>query len=300
MNAILVVGSVALDSVAAPSGIAKEVLGGSATYFSIAASFFTKVNLVATIGEDFPERHKKLLLSFGLDLRGLETGKGKTFRWEGSYLKDLNNAETIKTGLNVFADFKPRIPREYKNCPYLFLANIDPDLQLFLMKNRGKKGVVGCDSMNLWINNKKTVLKKIIKNSTFMFLNDAEARLLSGEKNIIKAGKYIVSLGAEYCVIKKGEHGAIVFDKKGPVTASTACLLEEVCDPTGAGDSFAGGFMGHLARSEKINTMTIKNAVTHATVMASFAVENFSVNRFIGLKNKEIAKRLKEYNKICR
>jgi len=300
MNNITVVGSVALDTITTPQGRREEILGGSGTYFSISASFFTTVNLVATVGEDFPSKHKALLASFGTDLKGLETKKGKTFRWEGSYMKDLNCAETINTQLNVFAEFKPKIPKEYMDSNILFLANIDPDLQLFILKDFNDQTIVGCDSMNYWIENKAASLKKLMQKVSFMFLNDAEAKLLSGESNIIKAGKYLLSLGPKFAIIKRGEYGAILFAGDTVSFLTPAFLLENAYDPTGAGDTFAGGFMGYLSKVSKIDDKSVKNALLYGSVMASFAVESFSIDRFQGLKKEEIDLRLDKFKSLTR
>lgn len=295
MKKILVVGSVALDTITTPSGISKEVLGGSATYFSISASFFSPVNLVATVGEDFPERHRSLIGSFDIDIRGLETKKGKTFRWEGSYLDDLNCAKTIRTQLNVFADFKPCVPKGYKSCKYIFLANIDPELQLFLLKGAGNCRFVGCDSMNHWILDKGPALKRLIKKVSAVFLNDGEAKLLSGESNITKAGKYLLSLGPRFAIIKRGEYGAVLFSKDSGLFLSPAYPLEKVCDPTGAGDTFAGGFMGYLAKADSLDRQTIRKALLYGSTMASFTVEDFSVNKLLKIKKKDIEDRYKRF-----
>ncbi|MBU1888068.1 MAG: sugar kinase [Candidatus Omnitrophica bacterium] len=298
MKKILVIGSVALDTITTPMGSFKEVLGGSATYFSVSASFFTQVNLVATVGRDFPDKHRSLIRSFGVDIKGLEAKEGRTFRWEGSYVDDLNCAKTIETQLNVFADFRPKIPEGYKNSRFIFLANIDPDLQLFILKQFKDNRFIGCDSMNYWIQNKGPALKRLMKKATFVFLNDAEARLFSGESNIMKAGKYLLSLGPRFAIIKRGEYGAILFSKDKALFLTPAYLLETVCDPTGAGDTFAGGFMGYLARSEKIDDTTVRRALLHGSVMASFTVEDFSVNRFLKLEKKDIERRYDSFRKL--
>lgn len=298
MSDVLVIGSVALDTVTTPTGSSREVLGGSATYFSISASFFTQVNLVATVGRDFPKRHRSLIKSFGVDLRGLETKEGKTFRWEGSYVDDLNCAKTIQTQLNVFADFRPKIPNEYKSSKFIFLANIDPDLQIFILNQFKDNRLIGCDSMNYWIQNKGPALKKLVKKVSFVFLNDAEARLFSGESNIMKAGKYLLSLGPRFVIIKRGEYGAMVFAKDVILLLIPAYLLETVCDPTGAGDAFAGGFMGHLATAKKIDDKTVRKALLYGSVMASFTVEDFSVNRFRKIRKQDIETRYKNFRKL--
>lgn len=297
MSKILVIGSVALDTIASPFGYSKEILGGSATYFSISASFFAPVNLVATVGVDFPEGHKKTIRSFGVDLEGLETKEGKTFRWEGSYIKDMNCAETIETQLNVFAEFKPCLPKGYENSKYIFLANIDPDLQIFILKRFAGKRFIGCDSMNHWIKNKNRSLKNMIKRTSIIFLNDLEAKMLSGESNILKAGKYLLSLGPRFAVVKRGEYGAILFSKNFTFMAP-AYLLEEVKDPTGAGDTFAGGFMGYLAKTDKINEKNMKNALLWGSVMASFTVQDFSINRFLKISRKDIGVRYKKFRQL--
>ncbi|HAZ11085.1 MAG: sugar kinase [Omnitrophica bacterium GWA2_41_15] len=299
MSKILVIGSVALDTIASPFGYSKEILGGSATYFSISASFFAPVNLVATVGVDFPEGHKKTIRSFGVDLEGLETKEGKTFRWEGSYIKDMNCAETIETQLNVFAEFKPCLPKGYETSKYIFLANIDPDLQIFILKRFAGKRFIGCDSMNHWIKNKNRSLKNMIKRTSIIFLNDLEAKMLSGESNILKAGKYLLSLGPRFAVVKRGEYGAILFSKNFTFM-TPAYLLEEVKDPTGAGDTFAGGFMGYLAKTDKINEKNMKNALLWGSVMASFTVQDFSINRFLKIKRKNIEDRYRDFKELTR
>jgi len=295
---LLVIGSVALDTISTSLGRSEEVLGGSATYFSISASFFTQVNLVATVGRDFPEEHRSLIKSFGVDIRGLETKQGRTFRWEGSYIDDLNCAKTINTQLNVFADFRPRIPEEYKNSKYVFLANIDPDLQLFILKGLKDRQIVGCDSMNYWIQNKSTVLKDLLKEVSFLFLNDAEARSFSGESSIIKAARFLLSLGPRFVIIKRGEYGAILFHKDAVSLLVPAFLLETVRDPTGAGDTFAGGFMGYLAKRNRITGEVVRNAILYGSIMASFTVENVSVGRFTNLKKGDIETRYKRFRSL--
>lgn len=300
MSQVLVIGSVALDTIVTSSGISKDVLGGSATYFSVSASFFTRVNLVATVGRDFLDKHRSMIKSFGVDLKGLETKEGKTFRWEGSYVDDLNSAKTINTQLNVFKDFKPLIPGEYKKSEYLFLGNIDPELQLFILKGSKGRCFIGCDSMNYWIQNKRNALKKVIKDVSAVFLNDAEAKLFSGESNILKAGRYLLSLGPKFAIIKRGEYGAILFSDDMPSLLAPAYLLENVNDPTGAGDSFAGGFMGYLSKVNKVNDQTVRKALLYGSIMASFTVEDFSVNRFLKLKKEDIEARCERFRELTR
>ncbi len=300
MNRILTIGSIALDTVTTPTGRSGEVLGGSATYFSISASFFRGVDLIATVGEDFPAKYESLIGSFGIGIKGLEKKKGRTFRWEGSYVDDLNCAKTIKTQLNVFSDFKPRIPEGYKNINYLFLANIDPDLQLYVVKKFKNSQVTGCDSMDIWIRNKKTVLKKLLRRVSFVFLNESEARLFSGESNILLAGRYILSLGPKFAIVKRGEHGAALFAKQGLLFMAPAFPLDTVNDPTGAGDAFAGGFIGYLAKIGKTDNSTVRKALLYGSIMASFAVEDFSINRFLRLNKKDIEARHNKFKKLIR
>jgi len=298
MNSILVIGSVALDTVLTPSGTQRDVLGGSATYFALSASFFSRVNLVATVGRDFPKKYTSLIKSFGVDLRGLEVREGKTFRWKGSYLDDLNCARTIDTQLNVFADFSPRIPREYKNSRYIFLANIDPDLQLSILKGSRHCQFAACDSMNHWIQNKGPVLKRLIKMTSAVFLNEAEAMLLSGESNILRTGKYMLSLGPRFAIVKRGEYGAVLFYKDRILFMAPAYPIEKVCDPTGAGDTFAGGFMGYLTKIKKIDSRAARKALLYGSTMASFAVEGFSVNRLRRLKMGDIEARCRSFIRL--
>lgn len=297
---LLVVGSVAIDSVKTPFGKRKEILGGSATYFSISASFFTKVKLVAVVGRDFPNSYIRLLKNKGISLDGLESRKGKTFRWKGKYEYDLNTAHTIYTKLNVFKDFSPRIPEAYRKTPYLFLANIDPELQLDVLKNIRSPRLVACDSMNFWIANKLKALKKLLAKIDIFIINDSESRLLSGEGNIIKAAKYIFSLGPKKIIIKRGDSGALFFTKNGAYFSAPAYLMEAVKDPTGAGDSFAGGFMGYLSRTNDSSEHGMRKAVIYGTIMASFCVQDFGPGKLLKLKAADIEKRFYDYKKITR
>lgn len=294
---LLVIGSVALDTVTTPKGHSNEILGGSASYFSISASFFTYVNLVATVGRDFPDSHRKTIESFGVDVRGLEVKNGKTFRWTGSYGDDLNCARTIETQLNVFSEFRPDIPPEYEKSGYVFLANIDPGLQLHIFNKLKSGKFVGCDSMNYWIEHKNPELKKLLKKVSIVFLNDMEAKMLSGETNILKAGKCLISLGPKFAIIKRGEFGSVLFSKDF-IFIAPAYLLDNIRDPTGAGDTFAGGFMGFLASQNKINRKNIKCALLYGTTMASFSVQDFSINTFLSLQKKDIEKRFTSFKKI--
>lgn len=294
---ILVVGSVALDSVETPFGNRKEVLGGSATFFSLGASFFSKVDIVAVVGEDFPRRYVKLLKDNGVGALGLSVNKGKTFRWKGRYDYDLNTAHTISTHLNVFKDFDPCVPKDLSRPEFLFLANIDPDLQYKVLSQVKRPKLVACDSMNYWINTKRRSLEKLLGGIDILLLNDAEARQLSGEYNLIKAASSVISFGPKAVVIKRGEHGVLYFSSKAHFVAP-AYLLETICDPTGAGDTFAGGMVGYLSRVGSINEAAIRKSIIYGSIMASFTVEDFSVNRLLKISRKDIKDRFDHYRKI--
>lgn len=296
---LLVVGSVAFDSVETPFGKVEEVLGGSATYFSTAASYFTDVRLVAVVGKDFPDKHLRFLKGKGIDIKGMQKAPGKTFRWKGRYDFDLNQAHTLDTQLNVFAAFNPRIPDEYRDTPYVFLANIDPVLQLDVLKQVKKPRLVACDTMNFWIERKPKELKETLKHVDILTINEAEIRELSKESNLVKAAKRVLSFGPDTVIIKQGEYGALMFSDSS-VFSAPAYPLESVFDPTGAGDSFAGGFMGYLSRAGRISDRNIRQAIIVGSVMASFDVEDFSLNRMKGLKNREIETRFMEFRKLTR
>src|SRR3990172_4120333 len=294
---LLVVGSVAFDSVETPFGKAEEVLGGSATYFSTAASFFTDVKLVAVVGDDFPEEHVTFLKSREIDVNGLQKASGKTFRWKGRYDYDLNTAHTLETQLNVLSSFKPVLPEEYKDAEYVFLANIDPVLQLEVLKQVKKPKLVACDTMNFWIEGKLPELKETLKHVDMLTINEGEARELAKEANLVKAAKSILSMGPKKLIIKRGEYGSLMFSDSG-VFSAPAYPLESVFDPTGAGDSFAGGFMGYLANTGNLSDGNIRQAIVFGSVMASFNVEEFSLNRMKRLDYKEIEERYKEFKRL--
>jgi len=292
---VLVVGSLALDSVQTPFGKVDDVLGGAASYFSLAASTFTDVQLVGVIGADFPRQHLDLLASRPIDLNGLQRiQNGKTFRWAGRYDYDLNVAHTLDTQLNVFADFDPRLPEQYRASEYVYLANILPSLQLSVLEQVRQPRFVGLDSMNFWIGNPDTKrdLTRVIERVTAVFMNDAEIRQYTGTYHLLQAAREILDLGPRVVLIKKGEHGAMAVSREG-VFVIAAYPLEEVKDPTGAGDSFAGGFMGHLAESGDTSWDGIRRAMAYGSVVASFAVEDFSVQRLIGLTRDELRERLR-------
>ena len=296
---ILVVGSVALDSIETPFGKKEEILGGSATFFSISASFFDKVNIIATVGEDFPKKYLQLLRNRGIGTGGIAVNKGKTFRWEGRYEYDMNVAHTLATHLNVFQNFAPEIPHSLKNSNVLFLANIDPDLQDSVLRQVNRPKLIACDSMNHWITSKKRSLEKFLHKVDIFLLNDAEARQFSQEANLMKAAKAIVSKGPRSVVIKKGEHGVIYYSRNDHFVAP-AYPLENVYDPTGAGDTFAGGVIGYLSRCGRINDAIIRRSMVYGSIMASFAVEDFSVNRLLGIKMPDINKRYSDFKKLTR
>jgi len=291
---ILVVGSVAIDSVETPFGVGENVLGGSATYFSTSASFFTDVNLVGIVGDDFPQEHIDFLKSRNIDLRGLVRESGKTFQWKGKYGFDLNEAQTLDTQLNVFQTFRPRIPAEYADTEYLILANIDPELQLEVLAQVRNPRVIACDTMNFWISSKPEVLKKVISKVDFFIINEGEARQLSGEVNLVKAARAILGMGAKNLIIKRGEYGVLLFTKDS-IFAAPAYPLEKVFDPTGAGDTFAGGFMGYLANTGNVSEDGIRQAIIFGSVMASFNVEDFSLDRLRTLQYSEIDERYRSF-----
>lgn len=289
MSNILVVGSVALDSVKTTEGSCTEALGGSAVYFSLAAALFGKVSLVGVAGDDFPKAHVAMLKKRGVDLSGLETAKGETFRWEGQYGKDASVAQTLATKLNVFKDFKPKLDEAHRKTPYLFLGNIDPDLQLeVLSQMRGPK-LVACDTMNFWIGGKPATVKKLLGKVDMFFCNDAEAMSLTGAPNCLQAAEAIADWGVKVVVVKKGEHGSVL-RYNGHFYMFPAYPLSRIKDPTGAGDSFAGGFLGSLAASggRWDDLAHLKRAMLFGTVMASFNVEDFSTRRIERLTKAEL------------
>ena len=299
---ILVVGSVALDTIKTAFSEKIDCLGGSAVFFSMSAGYFAPVNMVAVVGEDFPKNHISFLKSRkNIDISGLEIKEsGKTFRWKASYACDINNPQTLDTQLNVFAEFNPKIPEGYSRSTHLFLANIDPDLQYRVLSQIQRPRVIACDSMNYWIKTKKPSLEKLLKNVDIYFVNDSEAKLLAQTDNLMKAAKDIIKMGPEIVVIKKGEHGVLFVSKSHPSFMIPAYLLENVIDPTGAGDAFAGGFMGYLSNQPKLNSRSLRKAAVYGTIMASFAVESFSVERLGSLKKSDIEKRYKEFIKLTR
>src|SRR5512145_451700 len=285
---LLVVGSVALDSLETPFGRRDDVLGGSASYFSVCASFFAGgTRMVAVVGEDFPEDHVRFFASRGVDLAGLVRRPGRTFRWKGRYEFDLNTAHTLDTQLNVFAEFHPELPAHYRDSEYVFLGNIDPDLQRAVLDQVRAPRFVACDTMNFWIASKRESLLRTLRRVDMLFVNDAEARQLAEEHNVVKAARRILSFGPRALVVKRGEYGALFFSGE-EVFAASAYPLPAVYDPTGAGDSFAGGFMGYVARTRREDHATMRRAIVLGSVLASFTVEQFSLDRLRTLAPGEI------------
>jgi len=294
---ILVVGSVAFDTVETPFGRAEKVLGGSASFFAVAASFFVPVNLVGIVGRDFGEAQLAAFRGRRIDLDGLERGDGDTFHWQGKYSYDLNSRDTICTDLNVFERFKPRIPEKYRRSGHVFLGNIDPVLQRDVLDQVERPDVVACDTMNFWITGKPEELKRTLKQVQVLLINDAEARMLSGEWNLVKAARAIRGMGPSTLIVKKGEHGVVMFTDDGSF-AAPAYPLEEVFDPTGAGDTFAGGFMGALASARQRDEKALRRAVIMGSTLASFCVEAFSLDRLLRLTREEIDARYRLFRKL--
>ena len=294
---ILVVGSVALDTVTTPAGTRREVLGGSATHFSVSASFFTEVRLVAVVGEDFTAEHEKPLRDRGVDLAGLQRVPGRTFRWVGEYGEDFNNPRTLDTQLNVFADFDPVLPLGWDRTPMLFLANIDPELQWRVLDQVDPASLVAADTMNFWIASKPEALRRLLPRVRVLLINDGEIRQLTGRKNIVEAAEAVRDLGTEVVVVKRGEYGVAVFGA-GETFAMPAFPLRRVVDPTGAGDTFAGGFLGFLARAGGRAPADIRRAAVAGSVMASYQVEDFSLERLKRLTPEEIRGRYEAFRRL--
>jgi sugar/nucleoside kinase (ribokinase family) len=293
---VLVLGTVALDTLRTPFGSRQRTLGGSASHFSLAARLFTDVHLVAVIGEDFPTKYIKLLKDKGINLDCLARAKGKTFHWQGEYKGDLNSALTLKTELGVLATFKPQLLPAQKKIRYVFLANVDPDIQRYLLESLYSPQLVGLDSMNYWIHHQRNRLLAVLKKVNLYVANDQEARDLSGETNLIKAAQYLRCLGPQMILIKKGEHGALFYSGKY-LFALPAYPTDKVIDPTGAGDTFAGGFIGYLALARKLDGGSIKKAIAYGTIAASFNVEGFGHERTQGLTRRDLKTRLAQFSK---
>jgi sugar/nucleoside kinase (ribokinase family) len=301
---ILAVGSVAFDTVTTPSGHVDNVVGGSATYFALAASYFTKVRVVAVVGEDFTAEHESVLTKRGVDTQGIERAAGKTFRWGGKYSDNLNEAKTDFTELNVFEKFQPRIPAEYKDSEFLFLGNIHPTLQSAVRLELSEVKITAGDSMNYWINGAYDELRETLKLVNILLINDGETKLLGKEASLPRAARKVLAMGPQALVIKHGEYGATIFFREGAFGVGShpfrapALPIEEVKDPTGAGDSFAGGFMGYIAGQGELNREVIKRALFYGGVMGSFAVERFGTERLQSLTREEIEARFQVFREL--
>ncbi|MDP8254413.1 MAG: PfkB family carbohydrate kinase [Candidatus Alcyoniella australis] len=294
---ILVVGSVALDTISTPYGKVERALGGSATYFSAAARFFAPVRLVGVVGEDFPEEHVRFLNEHEIDTSGLVRTAGETFHWIGEYGHELGDARTIDTKLGVFAEFRPEVPEHFRDSEVVFLANIDPELQLDVLRQVRNPQIVALDTMNFWIEGKLEALRRVLSEVDVLLINETEAQMLSGERGLIAAARKVCAMGPSTLVIKRGAHGALlIIDDE--LFCSPAFLLDEVHDPTGAGDTFAGGFVGYLARAGSLNSRTARQAVVAGSVMASFNVQSFSLERLGALEQGEVLRRLEEFGRL--
>jgi sugar/nucleoside kinase (ribokinase family) len=292
------VGSVAFDGVESPYGKVDRTLGGAATYFSVAASFFTPVHLVGIVGEDFTDLDAKIFRERKIDCEGLERAVGKSFFWAGKYSENLNERVTLTTELNVFADFKPKLPERYRASKYVFLANIAPGLQRDVLQQVKKRPkIAALDTMNYWIERSNEDLRETLRHVDILMINDAETRQLSSEHNLLRAAKHIFKMGPSTLVVKRGEYGAMMVDKRG-VFCVPAFPLEEPHDPTGAGDSFAGGFMGYLAAAGDKSDASLRRAMVYGSVMGSFTVEKFGLDRLKTLKLKEIHARARHFSKL--
>ncbi|MBI2987381.1 MAG: sugar kinase [Deltaproteobacteria bacterium] len=294
---VVVVGTVAFDSIETPSGFAERVLGGSASYFAVAASFFSPVKIVGVIGEDFPEEHLAIFSRHGVDLEGLRRENGETFHWRGRYHEDLNVRDTVELHLNVLAGFRPRLPESYRDAEYVFLGNIDPVMQMEVLNQLRRIRLVACDTMDHWIQGSGDELRRVMGKIGMLIINDSEARLLSGEHNIVRAARAILKMGPKVVLIKRGEYGVLQFSDSS-MFATPAYPLEEVFDPTGAGDSFAGGFLGHLARSRDHSQSGLRRAIVYGSVVASFTVEDFGLKRLTNLSLAEIEERYRRFTDL--
>ena len=304
--AITVVGSVAYDSIETPAGRRERCLGGAATYFSLAASFFTEVRVIAVVGEDFGAEQETVFHARNIDTRGIEHTAGKSFFWEGSYLENLNEAKTHNTELNVFASFEPKIPEAYRDSEFLFLANIDPVLQRRVREQMPGVRLVAGDTMNYWIKDHRAALLEVLKDLDVLLINETETKMLAGSSNLVQAARAVMGLGPRSLVVKHGEYGATLFHKSSPKGEGAeprpfrapALPLEEVIDPTGAGDSFAGGFFGYLASQPELTPAAFRRAMFYGSVMGSFACERFGTERLQQLTRKEIDDRFTVFREL--
>jgi sugar/nucleoside kinase (ribokinase family) len=291
---ILVVGTVAFDSIETPFGSAERILGGSASYFALGASFFAPVRIVGVIGQDFPQEYLDLFTQRNIDLEGVKKESGDTFHWRGRYHEDINVRDTLELHLNVLAGFVPDLPERYRDAEYVFLGNIDPLMQLEVLNQIRRMRLVVCDTMDHWIRENPEGLRQVLKRIEMLVINDSEARLLSGQSNIVRAAREILKMGPKVVLIKRGEYGVLQFSDSS-IFATPAYPLEEVFDPTGAGDSFAGGFLGQLARSGELTQQGIRRAIVYGSVVASFTVEDFGVKRLSSVTLRDIEERYKGF-----
>jgi sugar/nucleoside kinase (ribokinase family) len=296
-KSVCVVGSVALDDVETPGGSAKDVLGGACSYFSVGASFFAPVNLVGVVGKDFPEADRRFLVERGINIEGLEETDGDTFRWSGRYHENMNIRDTLDLKLNVFESFQPKLPASYRGSEFVFLANIQPTLQADVLSQLIKPEYVGADTMDHWINSAPKELMALLAQVDLLSINDSEACLLAGESNVVRAARKILAMGPRHLIVKRGEYGALQFSEK-EIFAVPAFPLEHVVDPTGAGDSFAGGLFGSLAADGEVTSRSLRRAIVNGTVVASFTVEDFGLNRLRTLEREDVDARYRQFMAI--
>ena len=294
---VLVVGSVAFDTLKTPHGDVDKILGGAATHFALASSFFTQTDVVAVVGDDFTESERKVFDGRSIDLTGLEVAEGKTFRWGGEYSQDMNVRTTLFTELNVFETFRPKIPEAYRESEYVFLGNIHPELQLEVLEQVKKPRLVAADTMNFWIEGTPEPLAELLKKIDMLLINDEEARLLSGEYNLVRAAEKVRSMGPKTLVVKRGEHGVLLFGE-GDRFAAPGYPLETVFDPTGAGDTFGGGFMGYIASSQSSSNEILRQAIVFGSVLGSFCVEDFGTRRLEVLTRDQVTERYREFKRL--
>ncbi len=298
MNNVLIVGSIVLDSLKTPYGKIKDGLGGSVVYGSVASCLLSPVNMVGVVGQDFPQEHIELFKQKGINTEGLEVSQGKTFRWKAYYEGDMNQAHTVETQLNAFADFNPVIPESYNNSEFVFLGNIHPELQLNVLNQVKNPKFTMCDTMNLWISTTKEQLTEVMKRVNLVLVNECEARQFCETPNLVKAAKKILDLGPQYVIIKKGEHGALLFDKEDNIFCAPAYPLSKLKDPTGAGDTFAGGLIGYLARCSEVNSENLRKAIIVGSTLASYTAEEFSLNKLKEITMDDLYERYNKFSQL--
>ena len=296
---LVVVGSIGLDTIKTPAATRRNILGGSVSYACASSSFFARTGMVGVVGRDFPARYRAAFRDFHIDRQGLHSADGKTFRWSGVYERNLNNRHTLSTDLNVLADFAPDLPPAYRECPFVFLANIAPELQLRVLSQMRALRFVAADTMDLWIKIARPALLKVIRQVDMLLINDSEARELTGEENLVQAARRVLALGPRYVVVKKGEHGSMLFSKHGLVLVP-AYPVDKVQDPTGAGDAFAGGLMGMLTRAYRITPEAVRRAMVYGATVASFTVEAFSLEKLQAIRRADIEARVRKFLRMIR